>query len=126
MHERSLVRSLIDQVRQIAAANGGGPVRKVFVQIGPLAGVEPALVATAWDEMHGDASGADRVFAESVLIIEQVRLMARCRECEVMFEPTNFRFRCPACGSVRTETTSGDGVVLDRIELADVSEGAIS
>jgi hydrogenase nickel incorporation protein HypA/HybF len=125
MHERSLVRSLIQQVRQIAADNGGGPVRKIFVQIGPLGGVEPELVLTAWEELRHDASDDDAMLAETLLAIEQVPLVARCRNCEITFEPTNFRFRCPACGSVRTETISGDGVMLDRIELADVSEGAL-
>lgn len=126
MHERSLVRSLVDQVRQIAARNGGGSVRKVVVQMGPLSGTEPELVLTAWQEMRRGAPDDEAMFAEAVLSIAQVPLVARCRECELTFEPANFRFRCPACGSVRTETIAGDGVVLDSIELADVSAGAIS
>ena len=45
MHEMSLVRSLLAcRSGQVAAANGGGTMRTVRVQVGPLSGVEPALL----------------------------------------------------------------------------------
>jgi hydrogenase nickel incorporation protein HypA/HybF len=122
MHERSLVRSLVRQVCQVTAANGGGVVRKVYIQIGPLAGVEAALFATAWYDVRDDFASRDVSFANAALVVEQVALVARCRECKATFQPEQFRFRCAACGSDQTDTVSGDGIVLDRIELADVND----
>jgi hydrogenase nickel incorporation protein HypA/HybF len=117
MHEVSLVRTLISQARAIVATHGGGRPRAVRVQVGPLAGVEPALMATAWRQLQDQCGwpGVD-------LQIEEVPLTARCEDCGLTFEPVNFRFRCPGCGGGRTREISGDGVVLESIVLDDAEE----
>ena len=47
MHEMSLVRSLLAQADEIAAAEGG-TLKTVRVQLGPLSGVEGTLMLSAW------------------------------------------------------------------------------
>lgn len=118
MHETSLVRTLISQIDELVASNGGGALRRVRVQIGPLSGVEPVLVHSAWEQLRAAAG-----FGTAVLEIEETPLVAHCRTCDAAFEPAGFRFRCPACGGTQTEAVSGDGVVLDSIVLDDVREG---
>lgn len=49
MHEYSIVSSLVDQVEHVVAAHPGAIVRRVHVQIGAYAGVELALLQTAYD-----------------------------------------------------------------------------
>jgi hydrogenase nickel incorporation protein HypA/HybF len=107
------------QVRVLVATNGGGVVRRVRVQVGPLSCVEPVLIASAWKELSFEAA-----LNEATLEIEEVPLVARCRSCGAEFEPVGFRFRCPTCGGTGTETISGDGVILHSIALDDVQEGA--
>ncbi len=119
MHELSLVRTLLAQVGEIVAANGGTALRCVRVQVGPLAGVEPALMASAWQQLSADGGCGD-----ATLEIEEVPLVARCRGCDMTFQPLRFRFRCPECGAAETETISGDGVILQCIVLADIEQGA--
>ncbi|MEX0679493.1 MAG: hydrogenase maturation nickel metallochaperone HypA [Pirellulales bacterium] len=119
MHETSLVRSLMAQVGHLVAANGGGVVRQVRVQVGPLACVEPALVTSAWNQLRGEAA-----LDGAALEIEEVPLVAHCRTCKIEFEPVRFCFRCPRCGGTQTEAVSGDGVMLDSIVLDDAEEGA--
>lgn len=118
MHETSLVRSLVAQVGQLAAANGGGAVRQVRLQLGPLSGVEPALVMSAWEQLRVAAN-----LGAATLEIDELPLMARCRTCMVEFEPVRFCFRCPTCGGTETAAISGDGVILDSIVLDDAQEG---
>ena len=119
MHELSLVRSLMVQVGQIVAQNGGGVVRQVLVQIGPLSGVEGALMSSAWEQLCSRAA-----LGEAMLEIEEVPLVALCRSCQTTFEPVRFCFFCPSCGGTQTETVSGDGVTLHSIVLDDADQGA--
>jgi Zn finger protein HypA/HybF involved in hydrogenase expression len=41
MHEMSLLRSLLKQIREIRDKNGGGRVKVVRLKVGPLAHIEP-------------------------------------------------------------------------------------
>jgi hydrogenase nickel incorporation protein HypA/HybF len=102
MHEFSLVRSLLDQVAQIVAEQGGRAAVEVRVEIGPLSGVEPLLIR---DAFHQLANGP-------TLIIEEVPLIARCHTCNREFELKNFRFVCTHCGGRETRVVRGDAFRL--------------
>ena len=52
MHEMSLARCLLAQVGHLVEAHGGGTVRSIRVQLGPLSGVEPLLLASAFSFSH--------------------------------------------------------------------------
>jgi len=49
MHEYSLVQAMFDQIGAVVEANRAVTVRRVYVRIGRLAGVEPDLFRTAYD-----------------------------------------------------------------------------
>jgi hydrogenase nickel incorporation protein HypA/HybF len=49
MHEYSLVQAMFDQIGEVVRAQGAVSVRRVRVQIGQFAGVEPELFRTAYD-----------------------------------------------------------------------------
>jgi hydrogenase nickel incorporation protein HypA/HybF len=114
MHEFSLVRSLLQQVRQLAADHGGGAVRHVRLQLGPLSGFEPALLLSAWQQSRDDGG-----LSRAELEIESVPLEAVCQNCSGTFQPLQFRFVCPVCGSGDTNVVRGDGVVLESIVLEE-------
>jgi hydrogenase nickel incorporation protein HypA/HybF len=119
MHETSLVQALIGQVDELVASSGGGLVRCVRLEIGPLSGVEPAFVASAWEQLRTGAG-----LGETTLMIDEVPLVALCRACKKDFQPVRFCFHCPECGGIENDTVSGEGVILHSIELDDVREGA--
>jgi hydrogenase nickel incorporation protein HypA/HybF len=118
MHETSLVRSLIRQVRQLSAQHGGGQVSEVLLEIGPLSGVEPLLLQSAWREQT-----AETEFALTVLNTPEVPLTAECGACARQFEPVNFHFRCPHCQSGETHIVRGEGLMLQSITLDQPSAG---
>lgn len=103
MHEFSLVRTLLDQVDQVVTEHGGRVAVEVCVELGPLSGVEPLLVRSAFEQL-ADASSA----RGATLRIDEVPLTAKCTNCDTEFEVIDFRFQCPACGSRTTQTTRGD------------------
>jgi hydrogenase nickel incorporation protein HypA/HybF len=103
MHERSLVASLLSQVSEALDENGGGLLRTVCVEIGPLAGVERVLVEEAFRELTPGtpAEGAN-------LVVEEVPLTIQCRDCGTNGAVEHFVFRCRSCGSTRVRVTGGD------------------
>lgn len=110
MHEQSLVEHLLDEVDRLAQREGALAVVEVELEIGPLAGVEPALLLSAFEWL------APQRFGRAVaLSLVNVSLQARCATCQLLFEPAGFRLACPACGSVETEIVQGDACLLRRV-----------
>jgi hydrogenase nickel incorporation protein HypA/HybF len=118
MHEISLVRSLIRQVEALVSEQGG-TATEIEVSIGPLSGVEPLLVQSAFAQLAPKSR-----IAGASLRIEETELCAICRDCGNTFSVESFRFLCPACDSRAVEVTSGDGFRLERISVTDDSAAA--
>lgn len=112
MHERSLIRSLLRQVEQIVAAEGGGQVTEIRVQVGDLSGVEPLLFQMAFDDM------VPALFSSNCrLALEMVPVTAVCTECEHQFEIVDFQFRCPECQAKSVQVIQGDEVTLLSVSI---------
>lgn len=103
MHERSLVKGLIDQVLEETRIRKLGRLLEIELQIGEFAGVEPRLVESAFAEMAGE------VWRDQVqLSIEVLPLQALCRNCQCEFRVADFQFHCPACHSGDTTIIAGE------------------
>lgn len=121
MHERSLVKTLIEQILEEQRIRDLGRIHEVRLQIGAFSGVEPTLVASAFAEMS--SAYWDR---EVQLQIDVVPLDAMCRNCGNQFHVPNFRFTCPLCLSGDVQVTAGEGMQLAsiRAERAVAFEGS--
>ena len=112
MHEASLVRNLLDQVRRLADAQAADGVERIELEIGPLSGVEAELVASAFRDLRGEFG-----LGHSELVIEQVPLVAQCPDCEQRFELVEFDFRCPSGCAGRVRVVQGEACLLKRVSL---------
>lgn len=121
MHEVSLVRSLIRQVETIVADEGGGTVTGIHVSIGPLSGVEPLLVRSAFDQLAETSQAAG-----AKLTIDCTQLEAICRACGRSFVIESFRFRCTACQSSSVRVTGGDEFRLLSVSIEEEHEACLS
>lgn len=123
MHEMSLVRALLQQAQAIAWEHGGLAIAEIRVSMGPLSGVEPQLVASAF-EMLAPSRPAT---AAARLSIDTVPLTARCGACNATFEVQRFRFICPACSSSAVRVLQGDAMILESVTLTQPAiEGSLS
>ncbi|HUE69702.1 MAG TPA: hydrogenase maturation nickel metallochaperone HypA [Pirellulaceae bacterium] len=113
MHEQSLVRDLLAQVRETAASSAG-QVEEVLVAIGPLSGVEPLLVASAFEQL---TQGTEMAGAR--LVIEETPLRLACRDCGAEFETGDIDFACPRCRSCRTRVVAGEHVILRSLVVCE-------
>jgi hydrogenase nickel incorporation protein HypA/HybF len=113
MHELSVCQALVQQLRDVSAANGGGRVELVRLRIGPLSGVEAALLRHAFP-----LAAAGSIADGAELVISTAALVVQCNDCGASGEATPNRMLCPACGGYRVRTVSGTEMLLESVELA--------
>ena len=112
MHELSLCQNLIDQLNALVRQHGALAVSRVEVQAGPLSGVEPQLLETAF------SMAREGTVAETAkLVIESPAPRVVCHDCGAESTVTANNLTCPQCGSVDTTLTGGHELILARVEL---------
>ena len=111
MHEKSLVKSLLTQVEQLRVDNHATYVDRVTVEVGPLSGVEPELIRSAFDEV-----ASEQFEVAPVLDIRLIQLQIRCRSCLHEASVEGLTLQCPECKSSKVQVIRGD-----EFRLIDVS-----
>ena len=108
MHEYSIIQSLVDSVA--AAVPRGASVERIDVVIGELAGVDTALLATAFEVFR-----AGTLCEHAALTIDRVAARWECSRCGGDVGRGGF-LRCTLCNA-SARLAQGDEIVLQRIEL---------
>ncbi|MCO6413535.1 MAG: hydrogenase maturation nickel metallochaperone HypA [Thiogranum sp.] len=112
MHELSVCQALLTQVENLARERNASQVLSVSLGIGPLSGVEPALLSQAWP-----LAAAGTVADNAELLIEERPVRVRCSQCGEESDATANRLLCARCGDWRTQLLSGDDLLLLQVEL---------
>lgn len=112
MHELSVCQALLAQVENVARNNNAQRVDRVILHIGPLAGVEPRLLRDAFP-----IACAGTVAAGAELVIEELPLVVRCKNCGAETAAAPNRLICGVCGDWHTQLISGDELLLASVEL---------
>jgi hydrogenase nickel incorporation protein HypA/HybF len=112
MHELSVCQALIEQVERIAREHGARRVDRIVLRVGPLSGVEAALLQHAYP-----LAAAGTVSEGAALAIEEAGVTVRCRDCGSESAAAPNRLLCATCGGFRTELVSGDELLLASLEL---------
>jgi hydrogenase nickel incorporation protein HypA/HybF len=114
MHEFSVARALITELRRIVADQGGGSVTAVELDISPLSGIEPLQLAEAFRIVTAEGE-----LSQTALHLNEVLLQAFCKSCGRQFEIPDFQFSCPHCGDHNLLIDRGDGVIIRTLTIAD-------
>ena len=112
MHELSVCQALLAQVTEIAVDRGARFVARINVEVGPLCGVEPALLASAFEVLRAGSCAAS-----ATLSITSTPITICCLTCGAATEVRPNHLLCGACGGFRTRILSGDELRLRGIEL---------
>ncbi len=112
MHEYSIVQALLEQCEHHAALHEASSITKVVVKIGAYSGVEPHLLAVAFDTFKegGVCAGAEFVMNVQPLILECLS----CGRESTLEEPF---YRCPGCESTRVRVIEGEEMYLMSLEM---------
>ena len=116
MHELAVCQALIDEVRRLATNLDAQRVCSITVQVGPLSGVEPALLEQAYT-----IARAGTVAESASLVLETTELRILCETCDAEAAVSLPRLVCPSCGNWRTKLIAGDELVLARVEVESTS-----
>ena len=110
MHEYSIVQAMFDQIGGLVRAHHAIAVRRVRVRLGRLAGVDPALLRTAYGVFR------ERTICDAApLEIDEVDPIWTCVAGHGAIAP-GAGLACPACGG-RVRMAAGDEIVLDALDL---------
>ena len=112
MHELSVCQGLLQQLAPISAKNDG-EVSEIHLRIGPLSGVEPTLLRSAFSIAQKQS-----VAPQAKLIIEHSALMVRCGQCETESEVSVNDLRCRQCANQQTQLISGDELLLVSVQFS--------
>jgi hydrogenase nickel incorporation protein HypA/HybF len=117
MHETSLIATVLRQSLSIASASDDSEIVEIHLSIGPLAGVEPALLATAFERLAPEFG-----LRGATLRVQERELTAVCRACQLEYRVADFEFTCPTCGSTDADVVSGDAVMIESLTLRSRSD----
>ncbi len=117
MHELAICRALLEEVERVARDHQADCIKAIVVKVGPLAGVEPALLRSAYPLVS-----AGTVAADAALVFEISRVRIRCLECEADSQVEANELACPQCGAWRTQVLEGDELTLTSVELVREKE----
>jgi hydrogenase nickel incorporation protein HypA/HybF len=112
VHELSICKALLEQVTCITADAGAQHVEHIVIEIGPLAGVEPGLIADAFVVMRRGGCAAN-----ASLSIESAAIRVACKDCNAVSNARANRLLCAVCGGYRTCVLAGEELRLLRVEL---------
>ncbi|MGE5757026.1 MAG: hydrogenase maturation nickel metallochaperone HypA [Planctomycetaceae bacterium] len=119
MHERSLVWSLLRQLEDLMREHEADRVVAVRVGVGQLAGVDPDLFQSAYEELVEQTPVRGAELRATAIAVE-----LQCSDCGSRSELVGFRFLCPLCGSGRVVVLRGEGVILESVTLEPARESS--
>jgi hydrogenase nickel incorporation protein HypA/HybF len=108
VHEYSIVQALIERVEREAATRGATRIVRLWVRLGEQSGVEPQLLATAYNTFR------ERTICEGApMELDRVAASWECRRCS---SPVSSALHCERCHAPAALVT-GDEILLSRIEM---------
>jgi hydrogenase nickel incorporation protein HypA/HybF len=114
MHERSLVKALLQQVEAIAIDHARSRVVSIHVCVGEFSGIEADLFVSAYEDLVENTSLAD-----ARLYVERATLRAACDRCGNEFRIEKFCFQCDRCGSLDLAICGGEELMLKSVKLQE-------
>ena len=112
MHELGIVFYIIDDVKEVAAANAVTSVRRVTLDVGEVSGVVPELLQDAWRW----ACAREELMDGCELEVVEQQAVTLCESCGQEYPTVEHGKVCPRCGSERTYLKSGREVMIREIE----------
>ncbi len=113
MHELSVALGILDLAAEEAERQGGPRVAAIHLRLGPLSGVVPEALRSAY-ELAREGSA----LAEAELIIEQVPLVAYCPTCAAERTLASPQWLCcPDCGTPTPDVRTGRELEVFALEV---------
>jgi hydrogenase nickel incorporation protein HypA/HybF len=117
MHEMGIAMQIVEiATASIPDKMDNVRVEKVNLKVGKLAAVVPQSLRFCFEIIARDTP-----LAGAKLNIEEMPVVARCRECDHTWNITGSIFTCEKCNSGLIDILSGRELDIESIEIVDVS-----
>jgi hydrogenase nickel incorporation protein HypA/HybF len=114
MHELSIALSILEIAEEEAERRAGQRVLGIHVRLGPLSGVDPNALRSAY-ELARETSA----LPDATLVVEEVPLVAHCPSCAIDRTPPSIaELCCPVCGTPTPQVVSGRELEVVGLEIA--------
>ena len=115
MHEMGIALQIIEiATASLPADLGAAQVTRVNLKIGKLAAVVPESLRFCFD-----VAVKDTPLAGANLTIEEIPVVARCKDCNAQWTIDEPVFICKTCESGTLEILSGRELDIESIEVAE-------
>jgi hydrogenase nickel incorporation protein HypA/HybF len=111
MQLEHLVKELIEQVLEEARSAGCSQVWRVRLVLGALAVVSPEELSGCFQSLARDPA-----LAGTSIHVEVRPALARCKTCDLEFEPEADPWPCPRCAGFSWVLLEGDELYVEGIE----------
>ena len=113
MHELSVALEIISIACEAAERSGGGTVKAVHLRLGPLSGVVPQALQSAFEIAREGTT-----LAEADLVVDELPVVARCPYCQRDHVLDSIlAIRCPECGALDLKLVSGRELEITTLEI---------
>jgi hydrogenase nickel incorporation protein HypA/HybF len=112
VHELAVAQALVEQVDAVIDQHQASSAALIRVRIGPLAGVVPELLASAFP-----LAAAGSRMEHALLEFSHAPIKVHCQTCGSDTEAAMNRLICGDCGDWHTQILSGDELLLESVEL---------
>jgi hydrogenase nickel incorporation protein HypA/HybF len=113
MHELSIALAIAELAAEEAARRDDARVIAIHVKLGPLAGVVPVALSSAFELAREEEAS----LSDAKLVIEMVPVAALCPECGVERSVPFPELRCPICESPTPEILRGREMEVVALEI---------
>ncbi|MDD5089043.1 MAG: hydrogenase maturation nickel metallochaperone HypA [bacterium] len=118
MHELYIAQCILKSVAESLPENvPAESVNEVRVQVGQLDAVVPDTLVFLFDAIK-----SERGMKNARLVLDEISVLCRCRDCGCEFSIEIPLFLCPDCGHGRIEILRGRGITLTAIHVNDESD----
>ena len=113
MHELGVVFHVIKKVEEVAKENNLTEIKSVTLEIGEVSTVIEEYLRKCW---IWSVNKKSELLQETELIVEQIKAITLCEDCEKTYPTVEFGKKCPYCGSEKTYLITGNEFNIKEIE----------
>lgn len=115
MHEMGIALEIVEIIKaSLPPEREDIRIEKVNLKIGKLAAVVPASLRFCFDVITRDTP-----FAGSILHIEEVPVVVKCRSCHNEWTVSGADFRCKTCQNGEVDILSGREIEILSLEVSE-------
>jgi hydrogenase nickel incorporation protein HypA/HybF len=118
MHEMGIAMEIVDIAKaSIPEDMQGAKIRRVNLKVGKLSAIVPESLRFCFE-----LAVKDTPLEDAELVIEELPVVARCKDCQTQWTVTKPVFTCKACQSGSIDILSGRELDITSIEIEDNEE----